>query len=227
MRKNMKKQKQNKNGAYSLVPLGRFSNAESGPISFLDPHKFICFKYSDVYSFTLATVTGNSQIMNLNSLFDPDRTGTGHQPYGYDQIAALYNRYRVWHTKWKLHFHGESVGFYIVVVPSNGALATAITNQASFALACESPRSVSRVQGTGGNSVIINGGVALNDLNGTTVAEYKGDDRFQALFGASPSELLLLNIGIYNGTGSSVTVDFQLTVEYYCEIHDPFMLAQS
>ena len=29
---------------------------------------------------------------NLNSIFDPNRTGFGHQPYGHDQLAGLYNR---------------------------------------------------------------------------------------------------------------------------------------
>ncbi|AYP28731.1 MAG: putative capsid protein [Circoviridae sp.] len=32
---------------------------------------------------------------SMNSLFDPNRTGTGHQPYGFDQLAAFYGRYYV------------------------------------------------------------------------------------------------------------------------------------
>lgn len=225
----MRKRNRNKNSQtnFSLAPLNRFSNFENYGGSFVDPHKFITLKYADNYSSSLATVTGSSQVMNLNSIFDPDRTGVGHQPYGYDQLALLYNRYRVWRCGWRINFHAEAQGFYIVVLPSNGALATAITNQASYALACESPRSQVRVQGTGGNSCIITGSIALNDLNGTTQAEYKGDDRFQALFGASPTELILLNIGIYNGTGVTVAIDYQLTLYFDVELHDPFMLAQS
>jgi hypothetical protein len=218
---------QNQTLAYAMAKLRSFNNYESPRIGFLDPHKYITLKYCDVYNFTLTTGTATNQVMNLNSLFDPDRTGTGHQPYGYDQLATLYNRYRVYVTEWKITFHAESVGFYICVVPSNGALATAITNQASFTLAGESPRSVVRCQGVGANDVIIRGKSVLNDLNGTTLAEYSGDDRFQALFGASPSELLLLNIGVYDQSGSSVTVDFSVELKFHVEIHDPFMLTQS
>lgn len=219
--------KKNRRGNFRMSPTRGFSNFENYGGSFVDPHKFITLRYADTYSFSLATVTGSSQVMNLNSIFDPDRTGAGHQPYGYDQLALLYNRYRVWNCRWSVKFHAEAQGFYIVVLPSNGPLATAITNQASFSLASESPRAQSRVQGTGGNSVAVNGRIALNALNGTTAAEYKGDDRFQAVFTASPSELMLLNIGIYNGTGVTVAIDFQIILYFDVEVHDPLMLAQS
>ena len=33
--------------------------------------------------------------MRLNSCFDPDESGAGHQPYGFDQFAAVYKQYRV------------------------------------------------------------------------------------------------------------------------------------
>lgn len=42
-----------------------------------------------------AGLTGLEQVYRLNSLFDPNFTGAGHQPYGMDQIQALYGSYRV------------------------------------------------------------------------------------------------------------------------------------
>jgi len=216
-------------GGYNLARLKLYTNSENSGrnFTFLDRHKYISFKYSDIYSESLATVTGTNQVMNLNSIFDPDRTGTGHQPYGYDTMATLYNRYRVLSVDYKITFHAETLGFYIVVLPSNGALATAITNLASFTLACESPESVVRCQGVGADDVIITGSIKLNQLNGVTLTEYLADDRFQSLFGASPGELILLNIGTYNGTGSTLGVDFSVEIIYHTDVHDPFMLAQS
>lgn len=38
--------------------------------------------------------TGDA-VFRANSLFDPDRTGTGHQPYGFDQLAVAYGHYIV------------------------------------------------------------------------------------------------------------------------------------
>ena len=58
------------------------------------------------YSTNLAIVTGvlgtATNIFNLNSLYDPDRTGVGHQPRGFDQIKTLYNRYRVYGCAYKV-----------------------------------------------------------------------------------------------------------------------------
>lgn len=34
-----------------------------------------------------------------NSLYDPDQTGTGHQPYWYTQIRNVYDKYKVWGSK--------------------------------------------------------------------------------------------------------------------------------
>lgn len=36
-----------------------------------------------------------SHLFRTNSIFDPDYTGIGHQPFGHDQYAAIYAHYRV------------------------------------------------------------------------------------------------------------------------------------
>lgn len=39
--------------------------------------------------------TASAYRFRLNSLYDPDVTGTGHQPYQYDQLTAMYKNYIV------------------------------------------------------------------------------------------------------------------------------------
>jgi len=41
---------------------------------------------------------------NLNSIYKPNRTYAGHQPYGHDTFAQLYNRYRIYKVKWTAIF---------------------------------------------------------------------------------------------------------------------------
>lgn len=55
--------------------------------------------YCDVIN--LAASAGNPGLwqFRMNSLFDPDYTGTGHQPQWFDQLSAVYAFYRVLGSK--------------------------------------------------------------------------------------------------------------------------------
>lgn len=54
--------------------------------------------YAEAYVSTQSSVggiTGNPLEYSLNSLFDPNISGGGHQPYGFDQLTPMYSAYRV------------------------------------------------------------------------------------------------------------------------------------
>lgn len=46
-----------------------------------------------------ATTLAGGITFRLNSLFDPDQTGVGHQPYQFDQLSVLYNKAIVYAAK--------------------------------------------------------------------------------------------------------------------------------
>jgi hypothetical protein len=54
-------------------------------------------KYAAYESLFLSSTTGslNKYFFSCNSTFDPDRTGTGHQPLYRDTYAGIYNQYAV------------------------------------------------------------------------------------------------------------------------------------
>jgi len=53
---------------------------------------------------TLTATTGVSAVyqFSCNGMFDPNITGTGHQPFYFDQLAGLYNHYTVQRSWCKL-----------------------------------------------------------------------------------------------------------------------------
>lgn len=60
------------------------------------PEKSIAtLKYSDTFSNSGTVNSWYSWTFAANSLYDPDATGGGHQPMGFDQLSLMYNRYSV------------------------------------------------------------------------------------------------------------------------------------
>jgi len=54
-----------------------------------------------------ATFGTTKQYFRCNGLFDPDITGTGHQPLGFDQLMTIYTSYVVLGAKIKCTFFGR------------------------------------------------------------------------------------------------------------------------
>lgn len=65
----------------------------------LSPNHFCKLKYVEQTSIDATLGTRAAYVWQLNSLFDPNFTGTGHQPLGYDQLMLLYTHYEVKYAK--------------------------------------------------------------------------------------------------------------------------------
>lgn len=185
------------------------------------PQRFITkHKYSTTITINTATPQYN---FNLNSLFDPDRTGTGHQPYGFDQMAALFNRYRVFGCSYVVNGYQANNPIRIGAVPSNGI--AAVTNMASL---IELPRAKFTTQIPGGARAQIKGYVDMPSLAGRTKSQYMADDIYSGTAVSDPAELLILNIraALLNDT----TVDgclMTVTLNFHCEWYDPIVFGTS
>lgn len=75
-------------------------------------------RYADT-DFDMSTTAGASYRTTYafagNGLYDPDTTGVGVQPYGYDQITTLFNIYRVYASQIKVRFFCEEATPKLVV----------------------------------------------------------------------------------------------------------------
>lgn len=192
-------------------------------VGFISPRLITRMKYTDnVTISTLPTVTSSYEF-RLNSVYDPNYTGSGHQPYGFDQLAALYSRYRVFATKWIIQIPPTSDVLHMAVLPVNGA--TTIT---SFTQVAEYPKAMVKSCSAATNTTYFKGKCYLPRLGGDKRSEYKSDDRFGALCTTNPTEDMKLQFYQYNPSASAtVTTRFFITLIYYTEFYDPIMQAQS
>jgi len=167
------------------------------------------------------------QVFNLNSIFDPDRTGTGHQPLGRDQYATLYNRYRVLAVKVKVVFTtdativtaGQTVG---ILAENSGSAYTnldaAFEQQGAIHTMC-----------IPGQTKTFRKTYQLNDVTGVTKTAYK-DDRFQSLMSTSPTEEICLHVlfgSALSAASQAGGVKYRVQLDMITELFDPLPLAQS
>jgi hypothetical protein len=64
----------------------------------------VSLAYVSRHRLTTSTGSVDVQQFRLNSLYDPDLTGAGHQPMGFDQWATYYNHYVVTKVAYEIEF---------------------------------------------------------------------------------------------------------------------------
>lgn len=180
-------------------------------------------KYVDIIPWAVSAGATAGQSFNMNSIFDPDQTGGGHQPYGYDQLAALFAHYRVFRLKWHIEFAPTNDRAHICVIPINGATVGSTIPELG-----EQPLAVTKAMSfSGGYPCKFSGSMSLPRLTGATSVQYRTDDRYSAAIGASPVEIMRLNMYVYNPNSIAIDTSCNVTLMYYTEFYDPITLGQS
>lgn len=188
------------------------------------PRYITKLKYCETINFSPG-LQSQDYLFRLNSIFDPNQSGTGHQPMGHDQIAPLYSRYRVFRCKWSLVWTSElAAGSTVTVVPTNEAT----TLHTNVDAARELPYAQFKSCHVGSPPIKMNGNVSLPRLNGKTNVQYKTDDKTGALIGASPSEILMLHVIPASADyTANITGSLTIMLKFYCEFFDPVQLGSS
>ena len=192
------------------------------------PSRYICkMKYSEIV--TTNTVGNVGQyIFNLNSLFDPNRTGFGHQPYGFDTLATLYNKYRVVSCGWRIQraagISDISPAVLVGCMPSNDLN----IDFSDFSFMRENPRTKYILQNPGATALTLSGKSYLPSLMGRTNSQYMADDKYAADVLSSPAEHGVLYVQTHNATtGEALSSTIQVLLEFTVEWFDIKHIIQS
>lgn len=177
-------------------------------------------KYSEAYS--LSAINAYTQQMRLNGLQDPNITGVGHQPYGFDQLAGIYNRYRVIATSYVINAYSGTDPIRVGCLPFNDA-----SNISGISELCENPRAKFIVQFPQGATKTLKGKVSMPSLAGRSKAQYMADDRYQSDITTNPLEVLGLYITGASMTDANVNITLTVTMEYTVEWFDAKAIDQS
>jgi len=86
--------------------IGLMNVARFPGIGFPDQLRVV-LKYKENDILFTGIITPSAQVYRLNSCFDPNLTGTGHQPNFFDQLTAVYSQYCVTAAKMKVQIINE------------------------------------------------------------------------------------------------------------------------
>jgi len=200
------------------------------------PQRFITkMKWSQVLTSAAGAGTFGLARVSLNNLNKPEFNlsvippAKPHQPYGFDQLGVLYNRFRVISASYVIMVQAQDGStLQVAVFPANESVVPTSISQLR-----ESPRTRYTLQGTGAAIRPIVGKVYLPSLMGRTTAQYMADDRYQSTVDDAgfqlPSELGVLHLiaGTTTEIGPVPQINFNISMEYTVEFFDQKPLAQS
>lgn len=186
-------------------------------------------RYSESISINPGLGVAGQYAFSANGLYDPNITGTGHQPYGFDQLMALYNHYTVTGARCKVTIAGGSsnVSYTIAIKLSDGALLS--TTNPDYLL--EQPGFNKRL--IGNNSASVSPSVASNFscrkfFRQKSKAFIMANDLLRGSSTANPSEqaffIIVYQPLIGDDLGSTV---MQVTIDYVATFTGPKELVAS
>lgn len=159
-------------------------------------------------------------VLRANDLYDPNLTGTGHQPTGFDQYMAMYNRFVVYASKVKV----------IAMAPDSETadvlVGVAVTDSSTTYTQTEVYMEQALTDwgvlpgGAGGSNILSATSFNAAAFSGTSP---KTNDLLHGNSAASPSKQWYYHIfaGATNSTDDPGTIKFSVEVEYRIKFFEP------
>lgn len=175
-------------------------------------------------------ITGTQIFYNfhMNSLFDPNATGGGHKPLGFDQLAAFYKQYRV---------HGVTMtATFSNTVTNTTPVHVGIAFDKNAAVEASLDTKIETSKGTATRLLLTNSRERATLRRSTTMKKFFsvkdiGDDhQLQAPTSANPTLLgyaLVWAQTCITPPANSVDILVNVQLDYKCEFFDPIELVGS
>ncbi len=192
-------------------------------------------KLNYVQTFKLSTgaagIFGIEQVMRLNSLFDPDFTGVGHQPYGFDTLATIYNKYKVLRVNLRLEWtnpvaDGVACGYMFTAPDAGGALQGVNLDQANERMNVR----VGHLNASGSQKLVQNIRAPIHTVSGLSRLQLNADvDQYSSSMITSPARQPFLHIAAANVDNTDPVTTVMLTIKatYHCRFWQRLTLPQS
>lgn len=175
-------------------------------------------------------VVGTTATYYLNSIYSP-RSAGGHQPMEHDSWATLYTQYQVTRIEIQIRFYATGTNYNVAALMIHPSSDTS-------SITGENPLTTGEREGgqivqlsTDGQRVdqIVNFNFTPGEIDGYSRATNLADvNRYAASFGASPSAIPKLEIGLGNvNSDASQVMRYTIYIRYHVKMIGRKALAQS
>lgn len=218
MTKNKKKQKQTKQNKSK-----QNSQLQPGFLQVFPQRLRTKLSYADQYTLSGTSgfpTFGSEQSFRLGSLYDPDFTGTGHQPLGFDQVTPWYSRYLVNGCTVKVTFSNPSDdGMYVAVFAKSYDDPATIVN-ATVSAANERPNVwVRPLNNTGSQKITFQKHLDLAQMSGLSKQQYDATwPTTGALVTSNPAYSPYLSIAVADNSAAISSGKVIVTVELVFDV---------
>lgn len=186
---------------------------------------FIKMRYADrqIYTAGVGGICGAEQVYRLNSVNDPDFTGTGRRAYGWTTMSSLYNRYKVHSVDIIIKATDPSEdGMFLVGMVQAPANAYQTTGKTGAQISETSGSFYKQVNNTGSQQATIKKHFKIQGISGLTKIQFKADvASFTATSTGNPANTpwLRINAGsARNATGGTIIIQTELI--YHIQWYD-------
>jgi hypothetical protein len=184
-----------------------------------------------VANITLSSgVTPGVNVFSANGLYDPDVTGTGHQPRGFDQLIALYDHYVVTHSEIKVEFYFSSTSVPAVCGVQLQAISTGQSDYIDYAeqARCEFGLAPMLYGGSGGATHPKEHRLECNVQQFMGIPDPITATKLQGSISANPADQAFYHVFHQALDGSSSTsVTALVSLEYHAVFIEPVPVASS
>lgn len=184
-------------------------------------------RYHDEVNLGTCSATPASYVMAANGLYDPDITGTGHQPMGFDQLMAFFQHYCVLSSNIRVQFRcGDTTQLFRCAVAVNRGT-SALTSWNRLVETGDT------VYGANASLPINSGPIPIWYCNRVNIADFQhvanmlDQDDLRGTASANPATAISYTLYTAGDASTASVTLASVTIEYDAMFTEPLQVAQS
>lgn len=202
------------------------------PIGGNPSSKLVRFRYTDQFSLNPGIGAISSWVFRANDLFDPNLSGGGHQPYGFDQQMTYYDHFKVIGSRITI----RPVSWYTSA--DGGIMGCLLSDDGVSAVGAGNINHLLESRQTGMNIKYV-GTMDYNQQQKSNIIRKSFShkkffrqpmtDKFQGSATASPAEKAYFEVFVAAATATAdpPALAFIVTIDYIAVLTEPKNIAQS